>query len=389
MRVAWLIVCLGACSSSVTSHEGPDAGLVDAGRGDGGPRDEGHVDAGAPSPDAGPAPDGGGASASSFVFVGCNRLQRADWSTKKNPSSANLAQLQQTFTDVAALPVQPQHFFFTGDLVLGLDTGSSPLDAELAAWAQLYAASPVAQVPLLALPGNHEMLEKNSAGNEVVNPSADAVWSSFITTNGFGPAVANGPTTAAPNDDALVDDQSRLSSSFDSGDTHFVLLNTDTANTGGAARIGWVPLHWLERDLAAAQADPAIARIFVLGHKPLVAPSGSTGSDATVEASLATPLITLLDATPKVQGYLCAHAHLWDLTRLPGTRGVAQVVAGNGGSQLESAWAQGTPFYGFTEVRVHADGRVGVVSWQRPVPSPYDSTSVSAATAAAEVFITP
>jgi hypothetical protein len=97
-------------------------------------------------------------------------------------------------------------------------------------------------------------------------------------------------------------------------------------------------------------------------------------------------LESLLDQTTKVRGYFCAHAHLWDATRLPGPRGVYQVVAGNGGSPVESSWA--APFYGFTEVRIYSTGKVGVVSHERPVPSPYDGPA-SPTTPRNEVVISP
>src|SRR6266849_6633317 len=56
----------------------------------------------------------------SFVFMGCNRVFKGDKSAD-NPSTANLAQLQRSFTEIAALKPRPRFVVFTGDLVLGLD----------------------------------------------------------------------------------------------------------------------------------------------------------------------------------------------------------------------------------------------------------------------------
>ena len=125
-----------------------------------------------------------------------------------------------------------------------------------------------------------------------------------------------------------------------------------------------------------------------LGHKPILAPSGSTAAADAVNPALASKLASLLDGTPKVRGYFCAHAHEWDARKLPGARGVYQIVAGNGGSQLESGWNVATPYYGFTQARVYQSGRVGIVSFQRPVPSPY-TASASPATPATEMIIAP
>ena len=149
------------------------------------------------------------------------------------------------------------------------------------------------------------------------------------------------------------------------------------------------PLEWLKADLAAAQANAGVSSIFVLGHKPIVAPAGGTGADAAINPALVAGLEALLDGTAKVKGYFCAHAHQWDARKLPGARGVYQIVAGNGGSPLEAGWSVASPYYGFTEARVYSSGRVGVVSHQRPVPTPDYATSTMAATPVAELTIAP
>lgn len=102
----------------------------------------------------------------SFVYLGCNRLQDSDWKPMKetNPSSANVPQLQQTLADIGGLNPSPQLFFFVGDLVLNLepDDGKT-LQKQLDAWTLLYNASPPAgKIPLMPLPGNHEMLQQLS-----------------------------------------------------------------------------------------------------------------------------------------------------------------------------------------------------------------------------------
>ncbi len=335
-------------------------------------------------------------STTSFAFMGCNRLQKADWVVATNPSSANAAQLTQTFADLGTSMPASSRFFMTGDLVLGLDADTTVLAGQLAGWKSFYDADPNAKkTRLVPLPGNHEMLVKlkTSGGKvEISNTGADAVWTSWLASSGFGALAGNGPKMQAQDPDALVDDQSKLSYSFDENGVHYVLLNTDTITSTpdsatGSTAIGWVPLAWLTSDLAAAQTNPKVKAIFVLGHKPLVSPTGDTSVDATIAASLVTKMESLLDATTKVKGYLCAHAHLWDARKLPGNRGVYQVVAGNGGSQLETAWA--TPSYGFTEVRVYQSGRVGVVSHERPVPNPYNASPAAPAVARSEITIAP
>jgi hypothetical protein len=347
---------------------------------------------------AGNGGGGGDALSTSFAFVGCNRLSKSDWDATKNPSSANVPELEQTLADVGTLSPAPAHFFMTGDLVLGLNTDTTVLAGQLDGWATLWSAHPTSKkTDLVPLVGNHEMLQKTKvAGSsvELSNPDADGVWTAWQKKSGFDSHAGNGPTDAAPNADALADDQRALTYSFDDGGVHYVVLNTDTWTTTPDAstqstQIGWVARHWLEKDLAAAQASAGVSSIFVLGHKPIVSPLGLTTSADAINPMLASDLAALIDGTPKVKAYLCAHAHQWDASKLPGKRGVYQVVAGNGGSALESGWNVATPYFGFTQVRVYASGKVGVTSFRRPAPTPYDSTMVAPAMPEAELVISP
>jgi len=393
-RPLLLAVAVAACSAGVTNgaDTSPTDPATDGTGAEGGTR---AGEGGTTGPD-GRGPDGGGGDdvALSFVFVGCNRISKADWHRTTNPSAANVAQLQQTLTDIAAIPRTPKFVFFTGDLVLALEKDSTVLAGQLDGWSRLYKAHPVSsKVELIPMTGNHEMLYKDqSSGLELSNPGADQVWTQWLTASGFGAKAGNGPTSAAPNADALQDDQSKLSYSFDASGVHFVVLNTDTWTTTGsssATKLGWVALHWLKADLTAAQANPQISSIFVFGHKPVVNPNGSTLADDAINPSLTAGVKEALDGTPKVKAYLAAHAHEWDARKLTGARGVYQVIAGNGGSALESDWAASPPYYGFSEARVYTSGRVGVVSYQRPVPSPYNSPTVAAAKPVPELTIFP
>lgn len=338
------------------------------------------------------------ALASSFVYVGCNRLSKADWDQASNPSSANVAQLTRTFADITALTDVPEHFFLAGDLALGLDTNTAVLAGQLDAWAALYGADTsgiAAKVPVIPLVGNHEMLAKvkvNGTKVELSNPGADDVWTSWVTGHGFAQQAGNGPTKASPNADALQDNQSKLTYSFDEGGIHYVVLNTDTWTstpdaTTGSTQTGWIAMTWLAGDLAAAQASPSVQHIVVLGHKPIVSPIAGAVKDDAINPAFTGPLETLLDQTAKVRGYFCAHAHLWDAQKLPGKRGVYQIIAGNGGSALESNWAPA--FYGFTEVRFYQSGKVGVIRHDRPVPNPYNLPAAGPAQAQAEQTIVP
>jgi hypothetical protein len=343
----------------------------------------------------------------SFVVVGCNRIQSSDWkkfekmSPDPDPSSANLNQLKQTFADIAGLKPVPNHFFFTGDLVLNLaDDNGQTLKGQLDAWAELYKSDPsgiAGKLTLVPLTGNHEMLKELKITDpttnvqysiEVPNKPTDKVWTAWLKANGFDKYAGNGPSNKdRGNPDMLVDDQRKLTYSFDLGDTHFIVINTDTANTQN--NTGWVAYNWVARDLQKAQRNKKVRAIFALGHKPLVVPIASADDFGTILSPLNFWLQELFEQTPKFKAYICAHAHQWDVDQLGGPGGTWQVVAGNGGSELASGWQpHGGPYFGFTVVNLYQSGRVGIVSYRRPVPSSGYLGPTVPAKPGREVFLT-
>ena len=324
----------------------------------------------------------------SFAYVGCNRLDKAGVNAvaKENlpsPSTANVAQLLQTFKDVAALQPAPKYLILAGDIVKAKPKKPSTkhLKVQLDAWVKLVPKH--YPIPLVAFTGNHELLMSSSdaeeEGAEVPNPPAYAFWQAHMQAYIRG---SDGPPLGGP--DKLLDDESRLSYTFRSGPYLFVVLNTDTridANEGAVA------LNWISTKLAAAQQDSSVQHVFVLGHKPIVSPLGLTTSDEIINPKFTDALELLLDKTSKVRGYFCAHAHLWDARKLPGSRGVYQIIAGNGGSDVETSFVM--PFFGFTEVRFHESGKVGVIHHDRPVPAPYNQFPALPATAGPEQIVSP
>jgi len=312
----------------------------------------------------------------SFVFMGCNRVLKGDKSPD-DPSTANLAQLQRSFTEIAALEPRPKFVVFTGDLVLGLTPDLNELHHELKSWIDVYRNSDLGRdrkIRLIAMPGNHESLA-GEKGSQVSNPGAEAVWLSvmqaFIAGN-------NGPVAGGP--DNLQTDQSQLTYSFDFRDSHFVLINTDPFGA-----VATVPLNWLHQDLVAANDNPHLKHTFVMGHKQAFSPADSNSEQA-------------LDSNPDnrnqfwdelnndgVGYYLVAHAHLWDfmtpVSPISMLQHTVQIIAGNGGSKEDPKWeAAGKPFYyGFTLVQVLKNNKVVMKSYGRDfdrtnylAPSPPD-----------------
>jgi hypothetical protein len=326
----------------------------------------------------------------SFVFMGCNRIQHSDWKTvkKDDPSSANLPQLKRSFKDIERLQPRPLYLFFMGDLVVNLeDNEGETLEKQLSAWTELWNASPLAaKVTLIPLPGNHEMLKKihedkdSDEKVEVPNPATGARWLKWLHRSQFDTfaKAANGPSKDHPKSDQLADDQSQMTYSFDVGSVHFVVINTDTLNTviehdTQVPHIGWVPYHWIEQDVRSAQANPKVDAIFLVGHKPIMDhPMAEEKAILnTKKHPLGDKLQALFQANDKVRAYLCAHEHLWDCSRLAKAPRVWQVIAGNAGSKLNGRWdPPGGTFFGFGQINVYKSGKVSLVSYQRPTPSP-------------------
>jgi hypothetical protein len=339
----------------------------------------------------------------SFVSFGCNRVGN-DQLANNSPSSANIGQLTQDFaeiTDSSHLGVLPDYVFFTGDLVQNLAPGIDMLSSQLEGWKAVYASTPLgsSSIPLIAVAGNHELLvqvtvtatpapmstpgsgqassvEGNSAAVtvQIPNPPTGAVFTSEMAD--FIPA-ANGPTVAPPNPDHVERDESMLSFSFRDGANLFIVVDTDTYTGGDTPEVtGFVPLNWLTEQLDAANSDSTIENIFVFGHRPIDSPDPN---NLPIAPSQALPFYELLaaptatGAPTKVRVYICAHAHLWN-EGVPSTAPLGstlvQVIAGNGGSPVSSAF---TPpiYYGYTLFSLTQAGDLTAESWGRPVPVPY------------------
>ena len=68
---------------------------------------------------------------------------------------------------------------------------------------------------------------------EVPNAATVERWVKWLYRSKFDTfaKLANGPSRDHPESDHLADDQSQLTYSFDIGDVHFVVLNTDSLTT--------------------------------------------------------------------------------------------------------------------------------------------------------------
>lgn len=304
-----------------------------------------------------------------FVYVGCNRVG-FEVDIAKNPSTANVQQLKNTFREVARMDPRPTHFFLVGDLILGYTSWLNTVD-QLKAWRSLYQKSPLARsgITLVPIMGNHEALlshqdPTSKEWTDYPNPPAVKAWKYVMK-----PLLRwkDGPAKEAPNLDQVMLDESDLSFSVVDGKVMFICLNTDTFVDNVIT--GDIPLHWLESKLKQGQESPEIEHIFVLGHKTLVMPDLPAWIVREEERE---PAIELLTRHSKVRAFLTAHYHLWDYRLMPG--GVPQIIAGNGGSPLKGSFLEpGVGYFGYTVVDIMESGKIVVESWGRPVPEPYSS----------------
>jgi len=278
----------------------------------------------------------------SFAVFGCNRVDKSDFNSSLNPSSANLPQINRTLADIAALVPKPDLLFGMGDLVVG-EEDSITLAKELIAWKALYEASPAkaAGIELVAVTGNHET---EDAGG-IPRQSAEHAWlnimAPYITRGG------NGPVPHAGDPDNLQSDQSNLTYSFNFKDAHFVVISTDPAGQDSHP-----PGNWLASDIITAHANPAIKHIFAVSHKPAYSYNGSTSNSLGAYPSNRDLFWNAMDNS-NAEAMFSAHNHTYRAYRPTGKTWM--VIAGNGGSSLETT---APLFYGFTLVQVLKSGTV-------------------------------
>lgn len=326
----------------------------------------------------------------SFAFFGCNRLDGKGAEATDSTSTANVAQLLQSFKDIAAQPKLPNYLFLAGDIVKAKKPGTDVLEKQLSAWIAL-AADPKKnplikkKVPIVAFTGNHELLVNQEDGDckyaQCPNPPAYSYWPDIMSQN---PAhynfIAgdNGPKKGGA--DGLLQDENKLSYTVRKQDVLFVILNTDTQIDHDT--IGDVPLDWLKQQLQKAQQDKGIHHVFVMGHKPLQSSDKpSDPGNRTIRPEQAESFYALLndpagDGSPsKVRAFLAAHAHEWSytpkMTLGQFTGAVPQIVAGNGGSEPTQSWTGSEAYFGYTLVEISRKGAVTAKSYGRPIKDPY------------------
>ncbi len=225
---------------------------------------------------------------------------------------------------------------------------------------------------VVPVPGNHEVQCK--ACGKVAKVETENAWRAnmgdlILDTARF--TAVTGLTASHVNVgdngsyDSLTTPQNQLSYSFDVGDSHFAVVNTDAVGADSKA-----PSAWLSSDLSSAQSRGA-KHFFVFGHKAAYTYSFSATSTPTAAGALDTnpternnfwTVISAYGAT-----YFCGHEHIFNMSQPTG--GAWQVLVGSGGSPFESK--QGVASlnpatdrsYAWATVGVHKSGKVDITAY--------------------------
>lgn len=289
--------------------------------------------------------------------------------------------------------------FFNGDMVMGYGkatlpttTAATPHDyifstdlgqfyVQYAYWRGMVAPVMESGTYIVPVPGNHETQCKACGKKaQVENENAwrdnmgDLVIDSARWTSMGLPALSNfsasnNPSAAATaSADGISTDQAQLSYSFDVGDSHFAVINTDPVGKDAHA-----PTAWLSSDFASAQAR-GTHHYFVFGHKPAYTyyfgavsqlPAGASSSlDGDIPARDAFwNVIESYHAT-----YFCGHEHIYNASQPNAANGGSawQILVGSGGSPFEAKSTDSTinpatdRKYAWATVKIHQSGSINI-----------------------------
>jgi hypothetical protein len=226
---------------------------------------------------------------------------------------------------------------------------------------------------IVPVPGNHETQCK--ACGKVAKAENENAWRAnmgdlIVDATRFEAIVGAAPAHLDTGDNRAIDglgtDQSKLSYSFDIGDSHFAVINTDPVGKDGKAPVGW-----LASDLGTASSRGA-RHFFVFGHKPAYTyyfgtntpPNpGVAGLDKfTADRDAFWALIEQYGAT-----YFCGHEHIFNMVQPKG--GAWQVLVGSGGSPFDAKPGEVTlapatdRSYAWVTVRIHKSGKVRLTAY--------------------------
>lgn len=293
---------------------------------------------------------------------------------------------------------KPSLLFFNGDMIMGYGKADVPVTRNSTGTNEVAIASPtitdivnsdimqtykqyafwrgmIANLMetgtyVVPVPGNHEVQCKRCGkASKVENENAwrDNMGDLLPDTSRFTKLVGSAPENISPTvpgvADGITTNQAQLSYSFDVGQSHFVVINTDAVG-----KDGYAPTNWLEADLTTADARGA-KRIFVFGHKPakyyeyVGFSAASTNSLGDKDAAAALAFWTVIDNHKAT--YFCGHEHEYNVSQ-PYGKNAYQVLVGTGGSPFDASSPTFVPsdrMYSWATVQITESGKVTMDTW--------------------------
>ncbi len=316
----------------------------------------------------------------SFATVGDSRgdANEADATPQDKLWQQNTRALSRILREIQAQ--KPNAFFFNGDMIMGYSTKRSLLNPQYAYWRGMVSALLETGTYVVPIPGNHEVQIKvprpDGDVDKVAQPESETVWREnmgdlIVDTNLWLRLIGRPVSFWDINDhpkiggtDGVLSDQSQLTYSFDCGDMHFCILNTDAVGQDSHA-----PTAWLKGDLESAEKRGA-RHFFIFGHKMAFTyqygkKHKEKGLDSfTKNRDRFWNLVETYHAT-----YFCGHEHIYNVMQ-PLQEGRAhhswQILVGSGGSPFEAKPGESTKpndrTYAWALVRVHQSGKVTLES---------------------------
>ncbi len=281
-----------------------------------------------------------------------------------------------------------QMLVFNGDMIMGYGIAGPVSSTEVSAvvnsdlmifyrqyafWRGMAATLMESGTYVVPVPGNHEVQAK-SLGKKAVVENENA-WRAnmgdlILDTERFkaivGTEASHVNTQNNGAHDGLSSDQSQLSYSFDVGESHFVIINTDPVGGDNTA-----PTKWLANDLQDALFRKA-KNLFVFGHKPAYSYSFSMNKKSETDGSGLSKYPDSRDAFWNVieqfgATYFCGHEHEFHVEQPKGK--AWQILVGTGGSPFGAKAGELTRnpatdrTYAWVTVQVHRSGRAVITAY--------------------------
>jgi len=282
--------------------------------------------------------------------------------------------------------------FFNGDMIMGYGlagpTKSTSVTDVLASdlmafyrqygfWRGMVAPAMETGTYIVPVPGNHEVQSKplgKKAQVENENAWRANMGDLILDTARFKAIVGVDATHVNVGNNAAFDslssDQSQLSYSFDVGDAHFAVVNTDPVGNDNTA-----PAAWLSSDLSSAKSRGA-QHFFVFGHKPAYtysyAPSGAAPTPAAGLDVKPGPRDNFWNVIETYAAtYFCGHEHIFNMMQPKGS--AWQVLVGAGGSPFDSKFGDPSATsglspntdrsYSWATVSIRKSGKVDITAY--------------------------